>query len=214
MRRRARRSTRPLGRMHRFARNPGGLTYWQRQSPLGKFVISIIVWIPIAGFVIGFLFSRIVPSDVGITVGCIFGALYGLAWVVLVEKGIAESDRDTDEIRRVAASKLAPTPWLRVPLMWWVGLMFGYGAATWGYPWLYNGAFGSPAESVETVSRFSSGGRGTCAHPEIGKSIFANSPHSLCVDEHMAVGSKLRIVGRSSVLGMNVEEIYLIHDAP
>jgi len=204
--------------MNKATRKSDGLTYWQRQSPLGKAIISACVCIPFFVAAIGFLFSKIVASEIGLALGLIFGVFYGLAFAVMVEKGIAQSDHDTNEIRNITANKFLSTVWCRVLFMWLVGFMCGYGAATWGYPWLYNSAFGSPSERLEIVSGFHSGSMRTCSHVEIERSSFLNSPRSLCMGRSMtgqiSVGSTLRLVGRSSVLGMNVEHIYILAMRP
>lgn len=203
--------------MNKISPKLDGLTYWQRQSTLGKAIIATCVCIPFAGATIGFLFSKIVLSTFGLTLGLTFGVVYGFAFALMAEKGVAQSDHDTDEIQKIMTNKFLRVAWRRVLFMWLVGSICGYGAAAWGYSWLYNAALGSPSERLEIVSGFTSGGARTCAHVKIERFFFVDSPRSLCMNKSMAgqipIGSTVRLVGRSSVLGINVKHIYSMSNA-
>jgi hypothetical protein len=194
-----------------------GLAAWQRYSRAARGAVLAFIWIQLIGFGVGLFLSRVVVSDLGVTVGLIAGALCGIGWVVLVEIGIRRSDANSPAIQNISKHFLR-FPSVRVPFMLALGLMLGYGAIAWGLNWGINILLGTRSSQIVTVTGWASAGRSSCAHPQIGHSLFADSPRSLCVNAasraQMPDGSRLRLVGTGSVLGLNVEEIYVENVAP
>ena len=202
-----------------FSRRSFGHHDWQRQpSLMGKILVHAILWIPIAGFLLGFLFSTIIPSDTGIALGLASGTVYGLLAAVMTVRAFVQSRREVRDVGNGVVDRMLRAIWVRAPLMGLAGLVLGYGAAAWGYPWLYNKAFGSQSQRLEIVSGFTSWTSKGCAHPEIGREFFVDPPRALCASQMspggIPVGSTLRLTGRASFLGMNVEEIEVVSMPP
>ena len=122
------------------------LTFWYRQSWKGQLAIVAFLVVPIAAWFAGFGVVRVVPSTVAVALGLSLATVYAIAWVLLTEIGISRSDPQTEEVRNIRARWFTRTRWVRVPLMFCVGLMLGYGSAVWTLPWGINRLLGTRSE--------------------------------------------------------------------
>jgi hypothetical protein len=195
-----------------------GVTFWQQCSPATRASISAFIWIQLVGVAIGLWFSRVVVSDSGVIVGLVVGTLCGVGWVAFIETSIRTSDPDTPAMKNIRQQRPLRSALFRVPFMFVIGLGFGYATAAWALVWTVNMWLGTPASQIVTVTGWHTGGARSCTRPEIGHFLFRDSPRSLCVQlasrTHMPDGSKLRLVGKESMLGINVDEIYAEGHAP
>jgi hypothetical protein len=194
----------------------------KHHSSLARLVgIMSFIFIPMLGGLIGIVFSRVVPTSFGVSLGLIAGGLYGLCCVGLTEYIARRSDERARAARQVSSwsdNRILRTVWLRVPFIFLLAFNFGYSAMAWGLAWPINMWIGSPESKVVTVSGWVSGGARGCPHPKVREIGIEASSRALCVSsearEQMPIGSRLRIEGRSSALGMNVEKIYIERNAP
>jgi hypothetical protein len=189
-----------------------GLTFWQRRSLKGKAAILAFMVVPIAAWFAGFMTLRVVPSGLAVKIGLALAIAYAIAWVLLTEISIVQSDPQTEEIQNIRARWFVRTRWMRVPLMLSVGFMVGYGAAMWTLPWGITQLFGTPSEQIVTIEDWHIGtGERDCTHPRIGRAVLVASPTALCVQREdrarMDVGSRIRLVGPVSAFGVNVEQM-------
>ncbi|WP_319588044.1 hypothetical protein [uncultured Desulfobulbus sp.] len=81
-----------------------------------------------------------------------------------------------------------------------------------GIPWVYNTFFGENRYVFAIVTGWKGAGARTCAQPLINNlSIFHYAPHALCVSENekenFKIGTKIKLVGKISKVGMNVSNI-------
>jgi hypothetical protein len=180
------------------------------QSKSGAMMVLVSILLPLIGAMIGLFFSNSIPNPISTYLGLWFGALFSAWWVALVEVGYRSG-----VYRNVAASdRKYLKPWMRLPISLWVGFMFGYGAFAWGFPWVANSVIGTVSEEVVTVTGWEAGGFRSCSRPQIGRSLFVLSPKALCLSSHerdrVPPGTRLRLVGPATALGMNVENVYVI----
>lgn len=177
---------------------------------LKKPLYVVFIWIPFLGAMIGLLWSRFVPSVVMNYLGVALGAVCAVAWVALA--AARRPAFDGLDGRRLT-SRVLRNAWGRGLVMALAGFMFGYVGFAWGYPWLLNRIVGSLGERIVTVTGWSEGGYRSCAQPDVDVHVIS-SPDAFCVvagaRTSMPAGTRLRLVGPASPLGINVERIYVI----
>jgi hypothetical protein len=167
----------------------------------------------LAGIFVALFFANIIPDPLALKVEGILSIGYAIGWVTLIE--VANRGRVFDSRQRGQA--LVSKRWCRIPLMFLVGLMFGYTSCVWAYPWLITEIFGTKDSLYLRVIGWEGGGR-TCSRPSVGHRLFVDGPRALCVSSNararMPVGAYLRIVGPKTSLGMNSNEIYVLKSPP
>lgn len=197
---------------------PEYLAFSKAQSPSRRILSHVIVIyfsMLFLGVFTGLWASNVIPSTAGIYCGVICGGISGLIWVALLERNLKNPAlRDNPDIRNVQAVSILKYRWSRVPFSLGVAFMLNYMAFAWGYPWLYNSAFGSIATKTFTVTGWEGATSRSCPRPTIGHSTFVLAPHALCVRSaaraRMPPGASIRVIGPKSALGLNAREIYSI----
>ncbi|MDR3418515.1 MAG: hypothetical protein P4L83_20285 [Nevskia sp.] len=184
----------------------------QQQHGLAKKVLGCVVLaIPLIGFFPGLFFSNIIPSELTVHVGLGLATFNGVALASICEYSARTYGIQT---KYEFLNNLMERSWFRIVLMGWVGFMFWYGAAAWGYPWLINLTTGSKGEETFTITGWMGGGR-VCFRPGIGHGLFRDGPRALCMSQYeqtrVAVGSTLEVKGRSTLLGINADEVHVRH---
>ena len=190
------------------------LAFSKAQSPRKRIISHVLVIYfstLLFGVFVGMWASDVIPSTAGMYGGVICGGVNGLIWVALLERNLRSPTlRNAPAIRNARAIKILKYRWSRVSFMLAVYFMFGFMAFAWGYPWLYNKAFGSVVTKTFTVTGWEGTTSRSCPRPEIGSFVLA--PHALCVRSdaraRMPPGASIRVVGPQSVLGMNAREVY------
>ncbi len=194
------------------------LAFSNAQSPRKRLISHVLVIYfstLLFGVFVGLWASNVIPSTPGMHCGVICGGVNGLIWVALLERNLRNPAlRHASAIRDVQTVKILKYRWSRVPFMGAVAFMFGYMAVAWGYPWLYNKAFGSVVTQTFTVTGWEGATGRSCPRPQIGYNTFVLAPHALCVrsdaQARMPPGASIRVVGPQSVLGLNARDIYAI----
>jgi hypothetical protein len=194
------------------------LAFSKAQSPRKRIISHVLVIYfstLLFGVFVGLWASNVNPSTAGMYCGVICGGVSGLIWVALLERNLRNPTlRDAPAIRNVQAIKILKYRWSRVPFILAAAFMLGYMAFAWGYPWLYNKAFGSVATKTFTVTSWEGATSGNCRRPKIGYNTFVLAPHALCVrsdaQARMPPGASIRVVGPQSVLDLNARDIYSI----
>jgi hypothetical protein len=181
------------------------------KSPPPKTTVSGVIAFAALGLLLtGMFVSRIVPSQLSIRAGLILGGLLGIFAVIKWERQSSYTTSPSIMGNRVLRHAV-----FRIPLNFLLCVGFTYVSITWASSWLVNKAVGEPEERIVVVTSWQSGSSRNCSQPDIGLPLFAASVRALCVKSgarrDMPDGTQLRLVGRSSILGMNVEEIYIIH---
>jgi hypothetical protein len=189
-------------------------TFWERQSLLGKLAISVFVWPQLAGALGAYFFANIIPSPLTLKVGLVGGAALAFVWAGFLE--MANKGRVWDLTQR--SQRLMSRIWLRAPLSACFGFMFAYSSLTWAYPWLINEIAGKPGEQSFVVVGWHEGGRKSCSGPDVGHSLLRDAPRALCVsadaESKMRPGTRLRIEGPATRLGINTQTLYALPAPP
>lgn len=181
---------------------------WMR-TRRGKILSRLGLWGTMGLAMIGMTFARCMPSDLAVDLGLVAGAIVALGWMAMADAGVRARSEQGDVDRRMA------NPWVRRPIMLLVGFMFGYSGFAWGVPWMVNAAFGTKSEQIVTVTGWISGGRHSCPGPEVDRAPFFASVDALCMPvearSEMTPGTRLRLVGPATFLGLNVQKVYVLH---
>lgn len=185
-----------------------------RWQLLRKVTGALLVWPPLAGVAIALVFADIIPDDAARSVEWILVLVYAAAYALFLEA--ANRRRHWDPAQR--GYGVLRRWWLRVPMLFGVGVMFGYCSFVWAYPWLATKAFGEMATIDAVVTGWQNGGGAGCAHPLIGHGLFVDGPRALCVPQNaremMPPGTHLRIEGPQTVLGINADNFYIVKPSP
>lgn len=196
---------------------PFNASRWKPLSSASR-TNQALFWLLLIGSIVGLFFSRIMPSFLGTGTGLACGIAIGF-WAVLT----VETLRKRDDPAVLAAHDLSMPRWLRrswsrAAITYLFGLTLGYTATAWGYPWVLNKLFGTTSERTAFVTGWDIGGTRSCQGPELGRGLLIDSPGALCADSEasrlLRKGSSVRIVGPSSIFGMNVEGIYPVAAPP
>lgn len=180
----------------------------QRKPSVIWYVIPIV---SLTLLLMGMFISRVIPSTLSITIGLLLGSALGIYSVVYIERKL-----DNEENIYFDGDRILRNAWLRVPFIFLLLVGWSYISTTWACSWLFNMTFGKAEERVVIVEGWNSGSTRNCAQPDVGLPLFSASVRAFCVSAskwEMPEGTRLRIVGKSSVFGMNVEDIYIL-DSP
>lgn len=178
--------------------------------------VVALLWAVLGLAVVGLFVSRVISSRLAIGLGLFAGISLGVAWIFALESALRKA-RPVDMTQAVALaevkrSRILRNAWLRIPFCLVIGTAFGYSAIAWGCPWLVNMGLGTRAEQVVVMTGWFSGTIRNCTQPEVDLAPFVASWNALCVNRSAtqpAPGTRLRLTGPATFLGMNVENIYV-----
>jgi|GEM_PF-2119428 len=172
---------------------------------------GIILLLAIIGSLIDFTLSTMLPSELGINIGVGCGVILAVCIVAISEKS---RQRIGGSITHSGAfQKLIQITWVRICVNLALGFGLGFSATALGYPYAYTHFFGRQASMIVKVAGWHYGSAKRCAKPDIEHSPFAKGDKALCVGNDarlsMPIGASLKLEGRESVFGFNVEKILL-----
>lgn len=201
--------TTPLNAQSIFARSQTPQLPWL--SSLMILTGGIIVLLAIIGVFIDFTLSTLLPSELGIRIGLGFGVTLAVCLVVISEK--FRTHMGTFVTHSGTFQKLIQITWVRICVNFALGFGLGFSASALGYPYAYTHFFGSPTFRIVKVSGWHHGSSRRCAKPEIENAPLATGEKTLCVandaKSSVPAGTSLRLEGRESVFGFNVEKLVL-----
>jgi len=173
--------------------------------------VTVFMVAELGGMFVGMFLPNIVTSRVGTQVGIVGATLSAVGWATLVALPyVVPGWRDA----YVTRSGLKSSPFFVVPLMAAVGWMFGYVCFAWTCPWVFNMAFGNVSTQRFVVTGWTSGSRGNCARPDVGRGLFVDGPRAFCISrsdrDRVPRGSIIQVEGASTVFGMNADKRYVV----
>lgn len=172
---------------------------------------GIILLLAIIGSLIDFTLSTLLPSELGINIGIGCGVILAVCIVVITETSRKQIGGSIT--RSGSFQKLIQITWVRVCVNLALGFGLGFSASALGYPYAYTHFFGGQASRIVKVSGWYHGSSRRCAKPEIENAPLAVGDKTLCVANDaklsIPIGASLRLEGRESVFGFNVEKVLL-----